>query len=124
MSCCSEQCKQKLVYGIAVLGVFLIMGAIVKLTRHYTAPEPANAARSEERKKNLVELNATTTQVLKHYDWQDKPKGVVRLPIERAKELVLQEWQNPAKARAQLGERTDKLNAPPPKVPEKKSEFE
>jgi hypothetical protein len=124
MSCCSEQCKQKLVYGVSVLGAFLIMAAIVQLTRHYTAPAPADTTRAEERAKNLKELNAATTQVLTHYDWQDKPKGFVRLPVERAKELVLQEYQNPAKARALLAERTDKLNAAPPKAPEAKSPFE
>jgi len=124
MSCCTEQCRKNAAYGIGVLGAFLIMGAMVAIMRHYTAPEPPNTARAEERKKNLVELTGANTPLLNNYDWQDKTKGYVHLPVKRAMELVVQEWQDPAKARAQMADRVDKLTAPPPKPPEKKSEFE
>jgi hypothetical protein len=44
--------------------------------------------------------------------------------VARAKELVLEEWQNPAAARSNLMERAAKAFAPAPKPPEKKNEYE
>jgi hypothetical protein len=123
-SCCSEECRQKAVYAISVVGAFLIMVAMVAIMRHYTRPEATDKARADERAKNLAELNNANSPIMKGYDWQDKPKGFVRLPIERAMDLVVKEWENPSKARAQMAERVDKLTAAPPKPPEKKSEFE
>ncbi len=46
------------------------------------------------------------------------------MPVERAKELVLEEWQNPVAARSNLMERAAKAFAPAPKPPEKKSVYE
>jgi len=54
----------------------------------------------------------------------NKDKGIVRLPIQRAVELTLQEWQNPAAARSNLISRVDKATAVPPKAPEKPNPFE
>ena len=56
--------------------------------------------------------------------WVDQAKGVVRLPIADAVKLAEQQWQNPAKARADLIARVEKATALPPKAPEKPSQFE
>ncbi|MEO7299825.1 MAG: hypothetical protein ABI042_14755 [Verrucomicrobiota bacterium] len=80
--------------------------------------------RAEERRKNLINVRAETDQALKNYAWQDQGKGLVRLPIERAMEVSLQEWQNPKAARSNLITRVEKATAPAPKAPEKPSEFE
>ncbi len=120
-SCCN---KSKLaVYAIAILGSFLIMAALVKIMQNKTATA-IGADRAEERRKNLVTVRAETDQALKNYAWQDQGKGLVRLPVARAMEVALQEWQNPQAARSNLNLRVDKANAPAPKAPEKPSEFE
>ena len=37
---------------------------------------------------DLADMRAAEDKVLKNYAWVDKEKGIVRLPIERAKELA------------------------------------
>ncbi len=121
-SCCN---KTKIaVYAIAIVGSFLIMGALVKIMQSRVAVQDMNAARGEERRKNLIAVRAEADQALKNYAWQDQGKGLVRLPIDRAMEVSLQEWQNPAAARSNLISRVEKATAPAPKAPEKPSEFE
>jgi hypothetical protein len=74
--------------------------------------------------KILADFKAANAPLLDKYDWQDKDKGIVRIPVDRAKELVLEEWQNPAVAHSNLMERAAKAFAPAPKPPEKKNEYE
>ena len=74
--------------------------------------------------KILADFKTANAPLLEKYDWQDQPKGFVRVPIERAKELVLEEWQNPAVGRSNLMARAAKEFAPAPKPPEKKNEYE
>jgi hypothetical protein len=114
-----EECKKccgLAVYVIAVLGAFLIVAALVGLMRHYTRPEPLGQDRAAARKKALAELRASNADVLDNpnYVWQDKTKGIVRLPIVRAMDLALQLWQNPAAARTNLTARVEKATAVPP----------
>ncbi len=109
---------------LAILGTFLVMAFLVGLMRHYTATPSLTADRAAERMKILSDFKAANAPLLEKYDWQDKDKGIVRVPVERAKELVLEEWQNPAAARSNLMARAARAFAPAPKPPEKKSEFE
>ena len=120
-SCCNK--SKCAVYVIAILGCFLIMAALVKIMQNKTS-SALGADRAEERRKNLVTVRAEADQALKNYGWQDQAKGLVRLPIDRAMEITLQEWQNPQAARSNLIARVEKATAPAPKAPEKPSEFE
>ncbi|HEY0792521.1 MAG TPA: hypothetical protein VGD78_15765 [Chthoniobacterales bacterium] len=43
----------------------------------------------EKRLKNLADLVADNDKVLTQYRWIDRTKGVVGIPVERAKQLVL-----------------------------------
>jgi hypothetical protein len=120
----TESCQQKAglgAYVIAVLGAFLLVGWLVWLMRSYTETPSPFAARSAERMQIRSALNAP---LVEKYDWQDQPKGFVRVPIQRAEELILQEWQDPAAGRSNLMARAAIEFAPPPKVPEKKNEYE
>lgn len=120
-SCCKKtKCA---VYVIAILGAFLIMAVLVKIMQNKTS-SALGSDRAEERRKNLVTVRAEADQALKNYGWQDQGKGLVRLPIDRAMEVALQEWQNPQAARSNLIARVEKATAPAPKAPEKPSEFE
>jgi hypothetical protein len=122
-----DTCRQKTrvgAYVAAILGTFLLVGWLVWLLRSYTeAPSPL-AARSAERMQILAEFKAANAPLLEKYDWQDQAKGFVRIPVERAKELILEEWRDPAAGRSNLMARAAKEFAPPPKVPEKKNEYE
>jgi flagellar basal body-associated protein FliL len=76
--------------GIAV--VVLLLAAVAAglwINRTSSATEAEDAARSVERTKNLAELQAADTATLTTYGWNDRAKGVVRVPITRAMELVL-----------------------------------
>jgi hypothetical protein len=120
----TKKCCCYLIPALAVLGTFLIVGWLVWLMIGYTKPASVGQARAEERKKILAEMHAAEAQALENVGWQDQAKGLVRLPIERAKQLTIQEWKNPAAGRSNLLARVEKANAAPPKAPEKPSEFE
>ena len=122
-SCCAAKGRAG-AYVLAVIGAFLVMVALVGLMRHYTKTPPIGAERAQERIKNLKEMRAANYEAMHNYAWQDQAKGLVRLPVDRAMELTLQEWKNPAAARSNLIARMEKATAPAPKAPEKPSEFE
>ena len=120
-SCCKSSF---VIYAAGILGALMIMAFLVGQMKKYTTPAPLGAARAEERKKNLVELRGAEQTALTTYDWQDKGKSLVRLPIDRAMDLAIAKWKNPATARANLISQIDKASAPAPKAPEKPSAFE
>src|SRR6266545_6039588 len=101
-------------YAVGILGTFLIVALLVLAMRHYTQPTPVGANRVEERHKFLQDQRAADAKALTEYDWVDKDKGIVRLPVQRALELTLQEWQDPAAARSNLISRVEKATAAPP----------
>jgi hypothetical protein len=111
-------------YLVAALGALLIMVILVSLVRRYTTPAPLGAGRAAERKKALVELRGQEHQQLTEIGWQDKAKGIVRLPIETAMKLTLERMQNPEAFRKELIARVEKATAAPPAAPAKPSEFE
>lgn len=109
---------------IGIVGAFLVFAGLAWLLRHYTKPEAIGSNRAEERSKARTELTAANAQALGSYGWADQAKGVVRLPVERAMQLTIQDYKNPEAARSNMVSRIDVLTAPPPKAPEKPSEFE
>ncbi|MBI3849767.1 MAG: hypothetical protein HY298_05685 [Verrucomicrobia bacterium] len=111
-------------YIVAALGTLFIVAGLVGVMIHYTRPAPLNTARIAERHETLKKLRAEEAKTLTEYDWQDQVKGVVRLPITNAMELIVREYQNPAAARSNLIARVEKATAAPPKAPEKPSPFE
>jgi hypothetical protein len=112
-------------YLLAVLGAFLIVAGLVWAMRHYTQPPPLGQDRAAVRAKALAELRAAEAEALNTTGWVDASKGIVRLRIVDAMKWVEQQWaQNPEAARSNLMTRVDKATAPPPRVPEKPSQFE
>jgi len=106
--------RQKVFSCLGILGAFLIVALLVWAMKYYTRPAPLNAARAEERRKALAELRAANEEGLNRYGWVDQGKGLVRLSLERAKELTLEEYKNPAAARSNLTARALAANPPPP----------
>ena len=74
--------------GVLFLVLLLVIGGLL-LGRSDSATEREDADRAAVRTKNLVELQAADTALLTTYGWNDKAKGIVHLPIDRAMELVL-----------------------------------
>lgn len=108
-------------YVVAILGAFLIMAALVQAMRHYSKPADLNAARSEERSKALAQIRNENSDALDNYAWQNKDKGIVRLPVGQAMQLTIQEWKNPAAARSNLVFRADESVK---KAPEKAGKYD
>lgn len=106
---------------VGVVGSLLVMAGLVWIMRQYTAPGPIDETRFAERIKNLREMRAADAVGLTTYDWVDKNRGTVRLKLERAMEIALADWQNPAAFRSNLLARVDKATA---KLPEQPSEYE
>jgi hypothetical protein len=115
---CCKQCGL-CAYVVAVLGAFLIVAGLVWVMVQYTRQEPLGADRAAARRKALAELKASNEDVLNNpnYVWVNQPKGIVRLPIQRAMALSFELWQNPAAGRSNLIARVEKATAvPPPQV--------
>ncbi|HEY2951505.1 MAG TPA: hypothetical protein VGK40_02925 [Verrucomicrobiae bacterium] len=103
--------SSRLCYAAAVLGTFLILYGLVRAMQHYTRPEPPTQARAFERRSFLKEIKAADQDTLTTYGEISKTKGFYRVPIKRAEEIVLKEWQSPAAARSNLVARADKMAA-------------
>ena len=78
--------------GITVMFLLLagVAGALW-LNNSGSATEREDAERAVTRLKNLAELQATDTQILTSYGWNDKAQGVAHIPISTAMKLVLPE---------------------------------
>jgi hypothetical protein len=116
--------NSKLVTFLGILGSFLIVAVLVWAMKYYTRPAPLNQARVEARKTALAEIRAEEQRALNSYEVIDAGKGFVRLKIDRAMELTIEEYKNPAAARTNLIARAENAAAAPPKAPEAPSPFE
>ena len=108
-------CQTRMIYIVAILGTFLIMGWMSRLMLHRTGEGGVDTKKAQERWKNIGDFKAANQEALENYGWQDPSKGLVRLKIERAMELTVQQGKNPQEARANLISRVEKATAPPPK---------
>jgi hypothetical protein len=121
--CCDK--AKVAAYVVGLLGAFLIFAALVWAMRQYTQPAPLGEDRAAVRRKALAEIRATEADQLHNYGWVDQGKGVVRLPVAEAMVLVEREWQNPAAGRSNLLARVAQaFPPPPPKAPEKPSQYD
>jgi hypothetical protein len=108
----------------AFLGAFLIVALLVLLMQSYTRQPSVAAARAAERMKILSDFTAANGLLLEKYDWQDQAKGFVRVPVDRAMQLLLQQWQDPVAARSNLMARAAVEFAPAPAPPPQKNIYE
>lgn len=122
--CCG--CPAKVAYALAVLGAILIVAFLDHELKKYTQPPPIDEGRAEERSQALAEIRNVEAQALNNTGWIDPTKGVVRLRIDDAMNLMVQTWgANAAAGRSNLLKRVAKANPPPPPPPPSKpSEFE
>src|SRR6185312_8963162 len=97
-SCCS--CTAKVAYAIAVIGAILIVVFLDRQLKKYTAAPAVDAGRAEERAKDLAEIHNAEAEALNNTGWIDQSKGVVRLKIDDAMQLMEESWKNPPAAPA------------------------
>lgn len=112
------------IYGVILLGAFLLMAYFVRGMLQDFPRRPVNQARAEQRLEGRDKLAAASAEALTQPGWADEARGLVRLPIARAMEMVVQIYQDPEAGRAILMERAEKAAAPLPAAPEQPSEFE
>ncbi len=121
----SPCCSRATLNWIGVIGAFLVMAVLVAALKHYTTVSTVNQTRAVERHKILADARQKAMEELNAPGWIDRENGIVRLPNSLATSLAVKQWQDPAKARADLIERAAKaFPPPPPPPPEPKSEFE
>jgi hypothetical protein len=106
---------------LIVSGIFAALAVGLKLTQPAAAIDGDRAA---ERIKALAEIRVADEKALTTAATLDPQRGIVRLPIDTAMHLAVQQWQNPSAARADLNARAEKAAAELPKTPEKPSAFE
>jgi hypothetical protein len=77
----------------AVIGGFaiFILILVVAYLPNKPAPLPEGTKTPEERATILRELRAKETAAATTYGWVDQTKGVVRVPIERAMQLTVED---------------------------------
>jgi hypothetical protein len=73
--------------GFAIFGLILLVAYLPKKVESVGD----GVKTPEQRKAALAELHGKEQTAASTYAWVDKEKGVVRLPIDRAVELVIQE---------------------------------
>ena len=69
--------------------VLLFLGLVSFSARQRRAIPTFDEERRQTRLKNLADLYADNDKVLSHYHWIDRQKGIVGIPIERAKQLII-----------------------------------
>jgi hypothetical protein len=99
-------------YFVVLMMAFSVMGWRTSLMIEKNGPEPIGADRAAERRQALEELRTATAEALNEYGWVDQAKGIVRLKIERAMELTVQEWQEPEAGKALLNQRLEEASKP------------
>lgn len=92
-SCSSEGKCSFTATLLAVIGGFAIFVVIllVAYLPNKAAPAGDGVKTPEQRKAALAELHGKEHTTATTYAWVDKDKGVVRIPVERAIELTIQE---------------------------------
>ena len=83
--------------AVAVIGGFLIFVLIVVIAYLPNKPEMLSQGTKtpEERAAILRELRARESAAAHSYGWVDQTKGIVRVPIERAMQLTIEDNNRP-----------------------------
>lgn len=83
-------------YGVVtVVAVLILLVAVavaaIRLTGGLNATQEEDAERSAVRLKNLAESKEADAAQLSTYGWADRAKGIVRIPVNHAMDLVIPE---------------------------------
>ncbi len=81
---------------VLITAGFLLFGYIAYKQYSSTRPEALHLGSKTpvERAQIFSDVRANQLKLTSEYGWVDKEKGIVRLPVERAMELTLEELQS------------------------------
>ena len=106
------------IYFVAIAGLFLIMAWLVWYMNDRTNPGPLGGDRAAKRLEARQAASEADAAGLEAYGWINKDEGIAQIPVDRAMEIVEQEWHDPAKARAELITRAERAaKTPEPAAP-------
>ncbi len=117
----SSKKSSAVIYAVGILGAVALVAFVVAKVSSAGKPTDLTETRRLERLQFRGEVLASTTGTLTNAAVLDPQRGVYRIPVDSAKELVVREWKNPADGRKALLDRLEKATA---KLPETKSDFE
>ena len=109
-------------FGINFVVAALLFAGLVAVVKFSTAVPAIDADRAAVRARALAEIRAAEAKSLNTVGWADEARGIVRLPVETAMQIVA--GKSSADTRADLNTRAEKAAAPAPKVAPKPSAFE
>lgn len=92
-----------------------LFGVLSWMVINRPAPLKFDEERSRLRRQYAEEMQSSNRIASTTYGWIDSRRGIVRLPLEKAMEMSVSLWQDPASARSNLLERLAKatLKLPP-----------
>ncbi|MGC8989401.1 MAG: hypothetical protein ACP5MD_04705 [Verrucomicrobiia bacterium] len=97
--------------------VVALFGVLSWAVINRPAPLKVDEERSRLRRQYLQELQSSNRVALTTYGWIDSRSGMVRLPLDKAMEMSIQLWRDPASARSNLLERLAKATVKLPPKP-------
>ena len=77
-------------------------GCLVWLSKFNAAAPSPTVAQDLQRLKAQADLRAVNSVVLQTYGTQNAEKGFIYVPIDRAMDLIVVEWKDPAAGRSNL----------------------
>lgn len=91
-----------LIFGAIAAGVVLVGGIVIGMNELYKHLFEAELSRKvyQYQGPELRELHAAENAKLNHYQWVDSKHEVLRVPLDRAKELTLAAYRAPLPAAA------------------------
>ncbi len=112
--CCSSSCFSVLGYIVAIVVSILIVAALNFMMRDKTKPveDASRNTRAAERKAELHHLQTNTVAIAKAYGEPDA-NGIQRIPVARAMQLIVSEYEDPKAGPATLHARVNKSMVTP-----------
>jgi len=91
-----DDLNNKKIVAIGVWGFLITFVIVILLQAAYYQQKYVNDERKASEYPQTVEMLEKQQQELEGYKWIDKDKGVIAIPIEKAKEEVVKELQQEA----------------------------
>ena len=83
---------------VSILSIFVLFALFVAVVYYVYVPKQTGVFvgdgihTASQRTENLAKLRATEAEQSTNYGWIDQNSGVVRLPIDRAMDLTVQQY--------------------------------
>ena len=80
------------------IGVFLIFVLIVAITYLRNPASSQSEEDNEARASILADVEAEQTRLVNATEWVNRPEGIVRIPVDRAMDIVVKELREEQEA--------------------------